>query len=612
MFRSNIIPIFILAAALCVSSAVSAQSKELTPKERQVCASLKTCLDIIRRHDASEFDYAVLETELRRFGAKSQNALFDILKSEAGHADIAKLISAMGPLTPQLRQQLQRHWSPEKAQAYLPLLKDAHPLSRDLLLRSLGHPNADVREQARLALLRLPEPIRSLPLSDSLTDPLLAALQFDPIGEAAPYLSRLNSLNKEPQFAALLRSGQADIVSAAYASLYRNSPSRAFNLLLAEMERLETAAQSRAIGQMLARRNQARADGFYLKFAIDMSGDPKLSPRARAAGLHGLMVMKPKSFPSLNPARAEALSYLTKGQPVVVQDQYLPFLKASGADRAMGLIWNIAKSENWINLDRIAPFYAGQSVYDEVIKTLLQSNAQRSFTQGLSLAKPSYNALIKRRINASVTSIANAARRRLRLPALSKPAQNCRFPTLDLDDMRNQMPFFDEGWMVTDNQSRISLKRSYLTSAHPTRTGWLAGYDLENARIAQSGGTLLHYDNQSGLAKEIAGFSAPMAILPDRALRLGDTTSRFWIIDRWGGGALDVSAYRLDLTQGDPRLDHVVALPNNPKGFAVAGNGDLFVNFADKDQPAIRLSPAGQMRLACAPQPTSSATPAPQ
>jgi len=603
-----------LTAGICVSSAVSAQSNELTPQERQVCASLKTCLDIVRRHDASEFDYAVLETELRRFGSKSQNALFDILKSEVGHADIAKLISALGPLSPQLKQKLQRNWLPEKAEAYLPLLEDGHPLSRDLLLKSLAHPSADVREQARTALLRLPERVKRLPLSDSLTDSLLAALQFDPIGEAAPYLLRLNSRNKETQFATLLRSGQADIVTAAYASLYRNSPSRAFNLLLAEMERLETPAQSRAIGEMLARRNQARADGFYLKFATDMSGDPKLSTRARAAGLHSLIVMKPQNFPSLNPARAEALSYLTKGQPFVVQDQYLPFLKASGADRAMGLIWNVAKSEDWINLDRIASFYSGHSAYDEVIKTLLQSNTQRSFMQGLSLAKPSYNVLIKSRINAPVTSIANAARRRLRLPVLSKAAQSCPFKVFDLDDMRTQMPFFDEGWMVTENQARMSLKRSFLTSAHPTRTGWLAAYDVEKPRVlsAQSGGTLLHYDNQSGLAEEIAGFSAPMAVLPDRALTLGATTSRFWIIDRWGGDALDVSAYRLDLTQGEPRLDHIAALPNDPKGFAVAGNGDLFVNFADKAQPAIRISSSGQMRLACALQPTSSTARAPQ
>ena len=603
-----------LTAAVWVSSAVPAQPYELTAKERQVCASLKTCLDIIRRHDASEFDYAVIEDELRRFGPKTQNALFDILKSDSGHADIAKLITALGPLSPQLRQNLQRNWSPEKAQVYLPLLKDANRLSRDLLLRSLAHPSADVREQARIALLRLPENVRRLPVSDSLTDPLLAALQFDPIGEAAPYLSRLNSLNKETQFALLLRSGQADIVSAAYASLYRNSPSRAFNLLLAEMERLETPAQSRAIGQMLARRNQARPDGFYLKFATNMSGDPKLPPRARAAGLHALMVMKPQSFPNLSPARAEALSFLIKGQPFIVQDKYLPFLKAAGADRAMGLIWKIAKSENWINLDRIASFYSGHSAYDAVIKTLLKSNAQRSFARGLSLAKPSYNALIKSRINAPVTPIANAARRRLRLPALSKPNQNCRFKAIDLEDMRTQMPFFDEGWMVTDNQTRLSLKRSYLTSAYPSRTGWLAAYDVGNsrARSAQSGGTLLHYDNQSGLAQDIAGLSAPMAVLPNRALRLGDTTSQFWIIDRWGGDALDVSAYRLNLTQGAPRLDHIVALPYNPKGFAVAGNGDLFVNFADKDQPAIRVSPTGQVRLACAVQPMSPRAQAPQ
>ncbi len=614
MLRSILIKAVLLAFAVFTLGVSSTQARDLTSKESTVCASLKACLDITRRHDASEFDYSVLETEFRRFGPRSQVALLDVLKTDDGQADIATLISALGSLTPQMRQKIQSDWSPEKAQSYLPLLKDGHPMSRDLLLLSLGHANADVREDVRIALLMLPETVKRAPVSDSLTDPLLAALKIDPIDVAAPYLSRLSAAGKEDDFAALLRSGEAEIVSAAYAALYRNSPSRAFNLLLAEMEAIQSPAQSRAIGQMLAMRHAARPDGFYLKFARDMSGDEKLSTSARASGLHGLILMKPESFAELTSERAEALSYLTKGQPFAVQNYYLPYLQDVEAVQALGLIWEIAALENWINLDRIAAFYSDHSAYDEVITALLQSNDRRSFTAGLALAKPLHEPLVRDRLNDPVVSIANAARQNLGLEAQNAKLPSCQIKPFDVADIRAQMPFFDEGWMVADNKARVTLSRSFLTSAHPTRTGWLAAYDLEkpNARSVHSGGAVLQYDNLSGASDTVGAFTAPLAILPNRPLRLGETTSQFWVIDGSGGDSFDISAYTLNVAGNIPNIRHIGRLPYKTKGYSVALNGDLLITFFDDDQPPLRLSKSGSMSLACAQQLPSNMSRAPK
>ena len=592
----------------------TAQARNLTPEERTVCASLKTCLNIIRRHDASEFDYDVLEAEIRRFGPNGKRALFKILESDAGQADIARLISNLGPLTAQDRQRIQAKWAQEKANIYLPLLADGHPMSRDLLLRSLAHPNANVREQVRTALLKLPQSVRRAPIPMTLKEPLLSALRKDPIPEAAPYLARLNPAGQEKKFAELMGSGDNNIVAAAYSALYRNSPAQAFNSLLSEMRAFETPAQTRAVGQMLAERHKSRQDGFYLKFARDMSGDSKLPVSARASAMHGLLMIADGPVPEITPARAEALSFLAKGQPLSVQDQYLPYLKAVNADAAMDLIWDIAKTEKWINRDHVAEYYVGPRYKDAVTTALLQSNDWRTFSAGLRRARQSHEQLIRMQIDHPVRAIATAARRKLKIPLAKTGTQKCSTLAFDLEDMRAQMPFFDSGWMTADDGTRVSLLRSSLTTAHPSSGGWLAGYDSRKpgSRSAHSGGSILEYDNTSGDFEAVGNFAGPRAILPGQPLRLGQTTQRFWVVDQWGGSSADVSAYTMDLTGRSPRISHIEVLPKMAKDFSVTPNGDLLISFESPSQTPIRLSKTGKMSLACGPSRPATAPLAPR
>ena len=86
---------FIKASALTISvfaaSTSTLHARPLTPAEQSVCSSLKACLDIVRRHDGSEFDYTALEAEFRRFGPTGKTALFGLLESDAGQKIIKRV-----------------------------------------------------------------------------------------------------------------------------------------------------------------------------------------------------------------------------------------------------------------------------------------------------------------------------------------------------------------------------------------------------------------------------------------------------------------------------------------------------------------------------------------
>jgi len=48
---SSYIKTFSVALGLTLAGAASVQAAQLTPEERQICDSLRMCVDIIRRHD---------------------------------------------------------------------------------------------------------------------------------------------------------------------------------------------------------------------------------------------------------------------------------------------------------------------------------------------------------------------------------------------------------------------------------------------------------------------------------------------------------------------------------------------------------------------------------
>ena len=590
-----------LSLAFTGLSATGSEAANLTPKEQIVCPSLRVCLDIVKRHSASEFDYAVLESEFQRFGPTGRKALMDILDSEAGNPDIAEIISRAAPLSASERLDLKKKWSLDRAEIYLPFLRDGHPVSRDLLLLSLGSDNPNVREQARLALIDLPDPIKRQPVPQSLVQPVLLALAKDPIIEAAPYLSRLNAQGQEKGFAELLKSGEVDVVFGAYEALYRSNRPKAFETLLSVMDRLKAPDQSQAIGDMILRRHANRADGFYLNFAKEMSGDQARSVSARASALHAVLLSNTREMPELTPARAEALRFLASGQPLVTAEKYIPFLKRLKAEKELNLIWRVATAEKWVNRDVISVAFVGLQSEDQIIRDLIRSDDFRSFSAGAAKAKPRHKMLLNSKINHPVKDIQDLARKILDLPTASQSSARCIISKFDANDQLNQMPFFDLAWVKLKSNARVALDRKYLTSAHPSQTGWLAGYELQDssAKSTPRDSTLLHFNNKTGGFKRIGNFSGPVAILPDRSLKLGQSTNRFWVINQSQEASADVSAYSVDLTTEVPRVKHLGALPKNVRDFSVAPNGDLLLGFDGRKQAPLRMSQRGEISAAC-------------
>ncbi len=599
-----------LSLVLTGFSAAAVNAASLTPEERNICPTLRVCVDIIRRHDASEFDYGVLETEFQRFGPAGRKALMDVLESEAGNPDIARIIVQTASLSAAERLALQKKWSLKRADVYLPFLLDGHPLSRDLLLLSLGSDNPDVREQSRLALMELSEPVKRQAVSPNLLKPLLTALSKDPVAQAGPYIARLNPDGHTEAFAALLKSGEPALVEGAYEALYRHNQASAFKTLLSEMDEMESVIQSQAVGNMLLRRHAKRADGFYLNFAKDLSGDASRSVSARASGLHGVLLSRTNELPAFTPARAQALVYLVSKQPFTTQSEYLPHLKRLKAENELMLIWNIATEEKWVNRDVIAAAFEAPNTRDKIIADLIRSDDFRSFSAGAALAKPHHNDLLRSKINHPVKAIQDLARKTLKLPAAPGNNSPCIISKFDFKDRLKQMPFFELAWMTKDNNARVVLERKFLTTAHPSQSGWLAGYDLQKSSTssADRGAALLHFDNKTGDFKQIGDFSGPIAILPDRLLKIGQTTDRFWVIDKSGN---DVSAYSVNVAMGASRIKSLGAIPGAARDFSVAPNGDLLMQFDGKTQAPIRMTPRGDISLACRPSRAVTAAPAP-
>jgi len=121
----------------------------------------------------------------------------------------------------------------------------------------------------------------------------------------------------------------------------------------------------------------------------------------------------------------------------------------------------------------------------------------------------------------------------------------------------------------------------------------------------------VYFDNQSGEFTEIGDFSRPVEILPNRTLKLGQTTSRFWVINAEAREADTLSAYSVDLSGKSPQITHMGAVPISAEHFSIAPNGDLLMTFRNKSQAPIRMTQAGDISFACSALPSGPAVPAP-
>jgi hypothetical protein len=610
-----------LTLSLLGGVAMSAHARPLTQAEQIVCPKLSTCLDIVERHDATEFDYTVLEKEFARFGDKGRARLFSVLEGESGSADIARLIARGGPLSPNEAAWLDRTWTPETVETLLPLVEDGSVRSRDLLLRAATTVKGGTQRAVLRRLEALPDTVKRVPLNTNLQASVLAAALASPSSSLAPFVQAIDPRQNRAGLERLLLSGDAEMAGAAYAALYRTGPGPAFQALLAQMRRLERLDQAEAIGDMLAARHMRRADGFYARFASDISGDEDFPPLARAAGLHayfGALAAEKSVLPEPPAYTADVKSGLEALMSGKRRDHHsyahrLAKIDHPNAAVLMGAIWATALEKD-VSVP-IAVMRKANTVpnREQLLRRQLQSDGVGNLYAAVSYLEsapePAFTSLLSQ-IAAThpLTEVRASATKAMGRPFVAGAvgSKACRLPrAFDVQDITQQMPFFDDSL----RKGATVTQRKYLASAHPTPQGWLAGYD---------GGEfyrgLLYFDNASGKAEviDLDGPSNVVALLPDRPLKLGQTTGTFWGVN-WSNHMIARGyVHRVTNAGGTWVSRRVTPLLRQPSDFAVTARGDLILRFESQSdrpgQPPLRISPDGNLSLACPPAPIPAAT----
>ena len=616
---------FALGLTLSGLSLQSTHAKPLTKAEQTVCQSLRHCMDIVERHDASEYDYEVLEAEFKRFGPTGRNALFHLLTSSKAHSDVARLLAEMGPLTAVEAARVDQIWSGPNATLVLPLFQEMTLANRDRWIAGLTHSKASVRAFSR-RLYDMDVSLMRAPLTAQQTAMILSDMIETGNGSSGDYLSHLSAAGHEAAFEKLLYSGaNVNVVSSAYDGLYKQNPAKAFQSLMAAMRAAQTAQQISNLGEMIARRHRQRADGFYAKFAVDFSNDTTAPANARAVALQAWFAVmrdgdkttsKRPVLPVMNTRRLEAFQFLLKTEEANLK------LYASVLDRinnpsvqpAIDMLWAHSERENHQAQPAILKAALDTSLEPAAIQSALRSNDSALMIAALRAAQTraefsapmralQQHPIVDVRVAARLASqgklvtLHNKAFYDMRQVAL-RSAPRCEITGFDIQDLVLQMPYFDDAPVNTKDHWVKSVTRAKLNAAHPTSKGWLASYYL-----GAQGGALVYFDGQSAEGRRVGNFQSPFAILPDRPLKLGESTDRFWIVDTPGHLGMRQGLYQVKDNGNGFDVRRVTELPAAPIEADILQNGDVVIAFDDSGknlaQPPLRFSPDGRISSAC-------------
>lgn len=603
-----------------------AQARPLTSFEMIVCPKLKNCVDILTAHDASEFDYSVLAAEFRRFGPNGRKALFAILNSDAGHPDIARLIGSLGALNAAEDDLLDKIWSGQRAVNVAPLFEVASLRNRDRWIAGLAHKNTNVREVSQ-RVYRMDRTLISAPITAAQQDIILNDIRSRPHWIKADLLNLISARGRESEFAQLISiNTEPRLAFAAYEGLYRADPSAAFQTFMKLASEIETSQQARHLGNLIASRHPNRADGFYGKFAWDVSGDTTMPVQVRAVGLHAwfsVINSGALDFGGLTKAvkfdapRLDALRFLldTQSSDISVYSNVLKGLPQGISTPALSLILqNHLKTTHFTDVSLLKAAYS-TPLEEKAMSAALQSNdllvAAEAIihAEGRSQYQNELQALMAHPVTELRVAAALALKGRLSKmstsglqQAVSKSnnkAPTCRINAFNHRDLKTQMPYFDDQPLKVKGSDPWlkAVSRKTLIAAHPTTEGWLASYYL-----APKSETF-YFDNRSGKGKIIGQFAEPFAILPDRPLPLGQTTQTFWVVDGVGHMGYRSFLYRISLQDDGYRQTRIAELPSPPSDVALTAIGEIVVAFETKDraavQPPLRYSPTGNISLAC-------------
>ena len=619
---------FVLAAALSVSA--SAQSA-LTPGEIHVCKNVKHCLDIVDRHGPESFDYEVLNGEFQRFGATGKQALITLMSGkDETEVRRAQAVLARGQtlLTPNEQRKVAALWPRGDLGTHAIVMKSAlSPLMRARMIETLSHENPNVRDISRDIIAATVAKKMDFPLRPDDFGGLAKALLDDPTPALVELLSTFEATKTKPVFMRLLQSTDGPTISAAYQKLYAQNPEDAFKTLIATLYGLKDtqSANAFAISYLLRERHKSREDGFYLKFAKDLTEDKEMSQMGRLAGFDA--IMQSAAAPKLSePSKYYDVMQTTLRKRDVLPDGYIRNLPRQAGDtsdlwlRAYWAHFRPQPSEQKLDFVRVVGGFDTDTAKRILLEALgdkgdwriLEAAALPLGRLTYQPAKPRLETLSDHPIMAvqiaALTAIDNMAsppkkaRPGYWKKLLTAQSNYCSAKPKDFKDDAKTLPFFD---LVDLDFKAAGDQRRFVSSIAPTKNGYLVGFDA-----GPNGGDLRYYDNVSGdsigLKSRLSETTENIAaIIPVTPPPLGQYAKAFWVIAQ--NTTQDDQAKLYRLTGADGRFDvkYQAELPDNVSAIAPQKNGDVFMSFYKPGakptdvNPPLLLSPSGAIRRAC-------------
>ena len=622
-------------------------------KSYRSCKTIRRCVDILERHDAESFDYNVLAADFARFGPAAREVLWRLIEpletnnddeeaQQLGFRALDMLSRSPVILPPKEQRRMVNLWTSQtRAPRLAPLLlrmmrTHMSPLVRSTAIKTLDHPVPEVADYSRALLSEAVRANMDFPMPDTDFAPLSRAVLSKPNPDLVALTALYPKDRAAPVLSRVLKSGDTASVIAAYDALYESDAEAAFKALIATLYGLgdQDAKAATTLGGLLAHRHPLREDGFYMKFAAELSSDSEMSPAGRAAGFDALLRRAgEKSVPKLIDSQLSAENFAlavsafkdteipTPYFAFVAQvnpknpDAYLAPLKENSttpANRraltqlagqfdtplARDIVSESFKSESDYKLKAAAIFartaQAGQN------KTALMQNLKvLSETAPLmpvrAAAKLGLDALRTSDPRKTIaTTQKNWAQRG---QMLTKDTRFCKINGADLRAAARSMPFYDPALLA----GYVETSRAQLSSGARVKNGWLAGY--EAIGTAKMTGGLVRYDNTSGVGEELFersglnphSVTAVMAVTPPR---LGQSASEFWVFAKNLMTPENI-VYRATLDSRDNvTLKRHMILPATPLSFAQGKDGEVSFDMG-RAHPPLSLLPNSTLASAC-------------
>ena len=630
MRSAGIISAFILSAVL--GMAAHGQSA-ISPSESIICKNLRHCVDIVERHAPDSFDYQVLNSEFQRFGPKGKAALINMLASN-NETDIrrAQAVLARGRvlLSPDEQRKVAALWPRGNVQTHADIMKSAlSPLMRARAIETLSHENPEVRDLSRELLAQTVAMKMNFPLKTDGYGKLARALLDDPTPALVELMAKFEPSKTTPIFTRLLRSTNGPTLFAAYEKLHAQNPETAFKALVATLYSLkdDQTEAAFALSHVLRERHKSREDGFYLKFAKDLTEDSEMSLMGRLAGFDAILQSDDAPLLSEPSKYYEVIETALQNRDILPSGylRNMPRQAAAKSDMWLTAYWEhfrLQASEQKLDFMRLAGGFETNIAKDILLDALsdqgdwriIQAAALPLGRMGYKQASSKLGELSGHPIMAvqiaaltaldGIRSGSMKGRPAFWQNKLSSQSAYCSATPKNFKDDAKGLPFFD---LIDLEFNAAGDKRRFISSISPTKNGYLVGFNA-----GRNGGDLRYYDNASGdsipLKAQLSQTTENItAIIPVTPPPLGQYANAYWVVAQGDTRTDQAKLYRLSEIDSAFKIKYQAELPHHVTAIAPQKNGDIFLSFyktGAKPQdvnPPLLLSPNGAIRRACSP-----------